>query len=266
MNPLSEKFKKVSNDTNTQFENIERHAQEIALNRRYWDTKPLLRSCYHSFYRALKSGCNQNTGLPTLELGSGIGAIKEVIPECITSDIFDHSWLDRRESAYSAGFPDASLGNVILFDVFHHLEFPGTALAEMARVVTPGGRLLIFEPDMSLLGRVVYGIFHPEPLGFGKVITWSAPDRNRAESGGYYAAQGNATRIFRHKEFDAWETNWKMLEMQRIVSLRYFGSGGFAGPQLLPSIFEIPLKALEKALTLIPSLFSARLLLILERK
>jgi hypothetical protein len=48
-----------------------------------------------------------------------------VIPECVTTDIFPNPWLDRVENAYALNFADASVGNLILFDVFHHLEFPG---------------------------------------------------------------------------------------------------------------------------------------------
>jgi len=40
--------------------------------------------------------------------------------------------------------------------VFHHLEFPGTALAEFARVLRPGGRVVIFEPGLGVLGGFAY--------------------------------------------------------------------------------------------------------------
>ena len=61
-------------------------------------------------------------------------------------------------------FADESVANLILFDVWHHLEYPGTALAEFQRVLAKGGRLVIFDPAMGLLGRAVYGLCHHEPL------------------------------------------------------------------------------------------------------
>jgi SAM-dependent methyltransferase len=247
-------------------EDIARHGREILANRKSWDRKPLLRACYHEFYQAVGRRLNSTTDLPTLELGSGIGAIKEVVPGCVTSDIFDNPWLDRRENAYAIGYPPASLGNLILFDVFHHLEFPGSALQEFARVVAPGGRLLIFEPDMSLLGRLVYGFFHPEPLGLEKPISWSAPREIDAASGGYFAAQANATRIFCRREIDAWEAEWELLETARITNLRYFGSGGFGGMQLLPPVLERPLALCERLAAKLPSVFSSRLLIVLKRR
>ena len=89
-----------------------------------------------------------------------MGNIKTVIPECITSDLFENPWLDRVENIYKLSFDKESVSNLILFDVWHHLEYPAKALAEASRVLVPQGRLIIMEPAMSLLGKIVYGNFH----------------------------------------------------------------------------------------------------------
>jgi ubiquinone/menaquinone biosynthesis C-methylase UbiE len=57
------------------------------------------------------------------------------------------------------------LTNLILFDLFHHFEFPGVALREFERVLLAGGRLILMEPGFGLLGRFIYQRFHHEPLG-----------------------------------------------------------------------------------------------------
>ena len=72
-------------------------------------------------------------------------------------------------------FEDGSVANLILFDVWHHLEYPAAALAEFHRVLVPQGRLIIFDPAMGLLGRIVYGLFHHEPLGLKDKIQWRTP-------------------------------------------------------------------------------------------
>ena len=41
-------------------------------------------------------------------------------------------------------FGDENLTNVVMLDVFHHLQFPGDALAECPRVLVRGERVLIF--------------------------------------------------------------------------------------------------------------------------
>jgi hypothetical protein len=104
---------------------VEQHLIEMRLNRDSWGRKAPLRAIYQGFYRLIKEHLRSHTCAETVELGSGIGAIKEVIPECVTTDIFPNPWLDRVENAYALNFADASVGNLILFDVFHHLEFPG---------------------------------------------------------------------------------------------------------------------------------------------
>jgi len=57
-----------------------------------------------------------------------MGSIKEVIPDCVTTDLFPNPWLDRQENAYHLGFADGSVSNLILFDVWHHLRYPDQPL------------------------------------------------------------------------------------------------------------------------------------------
>src|ERR1700675_511333 len=111
---------------------IERHLQEMLRNELAWKEKKVLRRAYAKLYDAIRDKLTKTQGL-TVELGSGIGAIKEFIPEAITTDLFENPWLDKVEDAYRLSFPDHSVANLIWFDVFHHLEFPGAALTEFRR-------------------------------------------------------------------------------------------------------------------------------------
>ena len=43
-------------------------------------------------------------------------------------------------------YPDASFDRVVCFDSFHHVRDQATTLAEMARVLRPGGRIAMLEP------------------------------------------------------------------------------------------------------------------------
>lgn len=49
--------------------------------------------------------------------------------------------------AYQLPFPDGSFDGVHCERVLQHLEDPDAALSEMARVVRPGGRVVVAEPD-----------------------------------------------------------------------------------------------------------------------
>jgi SAM-dependent methyltransferase len=85
-----------------------------------------------------------------IELGSGIGNIQEVIPRCVKTDLFPNPWIDRVENEFQLSCADATVSDLILFDVFHHLRYPGTALQEFRRVLKPGDRVPIFDPYMSM--------------------------------------------------------------------------------------------------------------------
>ena len=65
---------------------------------------------------------------------------------------------------YDLPFVDGSLSHLVAFDVFHHLRAPNAFLREAHRVLTPGGRLILFEPYISLSSYPVYGLLHHEPV------------------------------------------------------------------------------------------------------
>ncbi|MGQ9925821.1 MAG: class I SAM-dependent methyltransferase [Chloroflexaceae bacterium] len=47
-------------------------------------------------------------------------------------------------------FPDASFDRVVVVDALHHFTRPAEAIRELLRVLRPGGRLVIEEPDIRL--------------------------------------------------------------------------------------------------------------------
>ncbi len=244
---------------------IELHNELIEKNHNLWKRKPLLHTVYMELYRAM-SGHLSTTPGNTVELGSGMGSIHEIIPECIRTDLFPYPWIDQIENAYKLSFADNSLSNLLMTDVFHHLRYPGTALDEFHRVLKPGGRVVIMEPGMGLLGRLVYGAFHIEPIAWGREITWYSPEGWHGDDPDYYAAQGNATRIFTQKRFADHLKGWKIITRIQISALAYAASGGYSGPQLYPTALYPLIKFIEKPLQLFPALFATRLLVVLEKR
>lgn len=223
----------------------------------------MLRQVYAGLYGRIRAELACLPGL-TIELGSGIGQIKTVIPEAVTTDIFANPWLDRVEDAYALSFGPGSVGNLILFDVFHHLEFPGSALQEFARVVQAGGRLILMEPGFGLLGALVYRFLHHEAVGFGQPITWMAPE-GAVIPQRYYAAQGNAWRLFVSGERSPNLLEWRVRRVTKVAALSYLLSGGFSKPALVPHGWWPALAALDRAAGVLPALFTTRLLVVLER-
>jgi SAM-dependent methyltransferase len=243
---------------------LDQHNREIQENREFWRRKPVLQKVYAEFYSEIARRVDRKAPGLIVELGSGMGNIKEHIPECITTDVFPNPWLDQVENAYALSFADQSVGTLILFDVWHHLEYPGAALKEFTRVLRPNGRVIVFEPAMGLLGKFVFGRFHHEPLGLGDEITWDAPPEFTAAAAAYYAAQGNASRVFGRREFEEKLQGWRQREVRYFSGLAYLGSGGFRGPQLYPGALLPVLSGIDALLSRLPALAS-RMLVVLEK-
>ena len=244
---------------------INLHQDLINKNHELWNRKSLLRAAYRDLYLMVASQLSNLPGSKTVELGSGLGGIREVLPDCIRTDLFPYPWIDRIENAYRLSFEDETVSDLILSDVFHHLKYPGTALNELHRVLRKGGRAILLEPCMSLLGLLVYGVFHVEPIAITRKIKWFAPNGWSPEHLNYYAAQGNATRIFVSKRYRPQLTAWKSIKTIRLSALAYAASGGYSGPQLYPTGMYTVVKSLGKVLDLFPSLFATRLLVVLEK-
>ena len=125
--------------------------------------------------------------------------------------------------------------------------------------------LILFDPAMGAIGRFVFGHFHHEPLGLKDEIQWNAPDGFSGEASKYYAAQGNASRVFGSANFKHELSLWHIAEIRYFSGLAYVASGGFRGPQLYPEVLWPCLKMIDSALSRFPSLAS-RMLVVLERQ
>ncbi|GAB1594597.1 methyltransferase domain-containing protein [Lysobacter claricitrinus] len=253
----------LQNELPTSGVTVEQHNVEIAENLRAWERKPLLRRIYRDMHLSIAAKCAHVPGIAA-ELGSGIGNIREVLPGCLRTDLFPNPWLDQTENAYTLSFDDESVANLILFDVFHHLRYPGNALREFHRVLAPGGRVLVFEPAMSALGRLVFGVFHHEPIALKQPIAWNAPEHWSPANVDYYAAQGNASRLFRR--VGATFEKLHVQSISRSALFSYVASGGYSKPQLYPESAYGIMRRLDRILDTCPALFATRMLVVLEKK
>jgi len=243
-----------------------RHQSEVRENLERWERKPVIREVYRRFHELMAEHLTRDVPGHIVELGSGIGKIKEVIPECLCTDLFEHPWVDRVENAYSLSFADASVSNLLLFDVFHHFRYPGTALSELRRVLAPGGRAIVLEPCVSLLGLIVYGVFHDEPLQLSRPIDWLAPAEWNPANGDYYAAQGNAARVFLGRRFRERLDSWALVFTRKLSAISYVASGGYAKRQLYPDWALPAMWRIDRICDLMPTLFATRLLVVMERR
>jgi SAM-dependent methyltransferase len=147
----------------------------IAAHRRAWQRKPALRRYYRRevFDRIV---CHCRPGR-TLELGTGPGFFAEHAPGLVALDLVRGPRTDVVADAHALPFADASFANLVGIDTFHHLAGPGRALAEAARVLADGGRLVLVEPWAGPLGRLVYRHLHQEECeAVPDPWRWAAPE------------------------------------------------------------------------------------------
>lgn len=242
------------------------HQDLIIKNYKLWNRKSLLHEIYLGFHELMAQHLSKLPDGKIVELGSGMGNIHETIPGCIRTELFPFPWIDQMENGYKLTFENNLVSDLLMVDVFHHLRYPGTALREFNRVLKPGGRLIMMEPGISLLGNLVYGLFHPEPIGAAGEIKWLAPEGWSPDELNYYSAQGNATRIFVQNHFSDQLNDWNTVEVKRLTAISYAASGGYSGPQLYPTFAFSFMKLIDKLLSPFPGIFTTRLLVVLEKK
>jgi SAM-dependent methyltransferase len=229
------------------------HQAEIQKNLAAWQQKPILQEIYAGFYQSITALIDPAIRGHVVEIGSGIGNLKQHVPRAVATDLFANPWLDLVCDAYHMPFQDGSVSHLILFDVFHHLRYPMAFFKEARRVLK--GRLILFEPFISWSSFPMYGLLHHEPVGWHKPIEVS----DTAVDSSYYAAQGNATRMF----FRDGVRGWKIVHAEAFSAFHYLLSGGFSKPALFPGPLLGPLKKMDALLSRWPRALGARCLVAL---
>jgi len=237
---------------------LAQHQAEIGHNLRAWNAKPLLEEIYSDFYRRIMVLIDPAIPGRIAEIGSGIGNLKSRLPSALATDLFPNPWLDLACDGYELPFRRASLSHLVLFDVFHHLRAPNAFLHEARRVLAPAGRLILFEPYISWASFPVYGLLHHEPVGWRKPISRA---ESLARPRDYYAAQGNATRLFFRKEIAGWPQGWATFYAEAFSCFHYLLSGGYSKPAFYPAIWLDRLRRFEVNLSRWPRLFGGRCLI-----
>lgn len=200
--------------------------------RALWHAKPALRAIYGDYHRRIVAWCHPG---PTLEVGSGIGSLKDRLPDVITTDITPEPWLDAAADAQALPFRDHAFTNLVLVDVIHHLEFPRRFLSEAVRVLRPGGRLIMLEPAITPASYVFYRLFHDEPVDMAAdPLAEGRPNRRRDPSD---ANQAIPTLLFgRYRQtFDHLYPRLKLRHLGHLSLIAYPLSGGFRTWSLIPA-------------------------------
>ncbi len=225
-------------------------------------SKPFLKKLYADFYKQFKEAAEATYNKVLVELGSGGGFIKEIIPNVITSDILDVAGADKIFSAMDMPFEDSSVDAFFMFDVLHHITRPGQFFIEAERCLKPAGRIVMIEPANTVWARFVYKNFHHE--GFDPDGEWGLE-----KTGPLSQANGAMQWIIFVRDREVFERKYPQL---KIVSLRnhtpisYLLSGGFTTRQLMPGFMYPVIRAFEWLLSPLGNWLGMFMTVVIEKK
>ncbi len=206
--------------------------------------KKFLHQLYVEWYSHFKQKIDSLPQGPLVELGSGAGFVKEVIPQMLTSDVMELPNLDYIFPGENMPFQDGSMAGIFMIDVLHHIPQPALFLKEAERVIAKGGKIMMTEPANSTWGRFIYRNFHHEP--FEPTGTWEIP-----ATGPLSGANGALPWIIFERDRQQFEQQFPSLKIESIryhTPLRYLLSGGVSKRQLAPNFSYGVVKGLENLL------------------
>lgn len=224
--------------------------QTTAIRRQLIQQKKILRLIYQEWYAKLKSTLPAGKG-SVVEIGSGAGFLSNVIPECITSDVFYNQWTTLVLDGQHLPFADQSLRAIMMIDVLHHLPLVRKFLNSAARCVRAGGVMSMVEPWVTPWSKIFFRYFQSEPF-LPKSKTWEFA-KNGPLSGANIALPWI---LFErdHYLFEREFPQWQIQRLDPIMPFTYLLSGGVSMRSLMPAFTYSFWHAIEKAFARLTSM------------
>ncbi|MGB7437942.1 MAG: methyltransferase domain-containing protein [Candidatus Acidiferrum sp.] len=207
-------------------------------------SKPFLRAIYDEWYTLLAESLPPGKGV-VVELGSGAGYCARFIPGLVTSEVFPCPGVQIAANATQLPFASSSLLAIVMSNVFHHLPDVRRFLAEAARCLQPGGKILMIEPWVTPWSRVIYSHLHHEPFQ-PDAREWTFPS-----SGPLSGANGALPWIVFARDRAKFAVEFPQFSIEQVrpfLPFRYLVSGGVAMRNLMPGFTHGAWAGLERAL------------------
>jgi SAM-dependent methyltransferase len=237
---------------------------ELREQRAAWEARPLLRKLYNGWYDQLAAQLAQVDGV-SLELGCGIGTLKERYPGVVPTDVVPTPWAERVVNAEKLPYEDGALANVVMVDVLHHIPRPDAFFSELERTLRPGGRSVCLEPYCSPISTVVFKLCHHERT---KLRVDPFANECLSTEDPFDSNQALPTLLFWRESdrFKARHPTLRIVYRQRLATLVYPLSGGFTKRPLLSLRSGSALLALEERASFITRAAAFRCLVTLEKE
>ena len=207
--------------------------------------KPFLRQFYRECYSIIAGSLPQGVKGPVLEIGAGAGFMKDTLPEVITSELLVVPNVDILLDAGTLPIKDKSLRAIVMFDVFHHIKSVAGFLHEAARVIMPGGAIIMIEPWVTNWSSLIYRHLHHEPFD-PDAREWKLPE------GGPLSVANSAlpTIVFERDRarFSEEFREWQIECITPHSPFCYLLSGGLSFRSFMPGYLYEPFRRIEKGM------------------
>jgi SAM-dependent methyltransferase len=220
--------------------------KDLELSLKNLDTirkKKTLKEFYSRIYNFFKS--ESSIHKKCVEIGSGGGFIKEIIPYVITSDILPIYGLDMKISAENLTFEDESVYRIFMINVLHHIPNVENFFYEAQRCLENKGKIIMFEPANTIWSRFIYKYFHHEI--FDEKASW------KFESiGPLISANGALPWILFFRDKSIFQKKFPNLNINKIkccYPFSYIATGGLSKPSLMPQKMFFLIRIIELLLS-----------------
>jgi SAM-dependent methyltransferase len=207
--------------------------------------KPFLKNLYIRWYKNFAEAAGHLPPGKMIEIGSGGGFLKEIMPEVITSDILPLSNCDMTFSAEELPFAENELSAIFMINVLHHIPSPGKFFSEAEKKLKPGGMIIMVETAYSPFSKFIYQKFHHEP--FEPKAGWELKSKGPLSD----SNQALPWIVFERdrKKFDELFPSLKVVSIQYHTPFSYLLSGGVSRKGFVPDWSFNFVRGFEKLLS-----------------
>ncbi|MDA8698178.1 methyltransferase domain-containing protein [Rhodopirellula sp.] len=213
------------------------------------------------------AGCEQ-----VIEIGSGAGFSKVFLSneKIRLTDVVKHDWIDEEVDALNTPYADSSLDAVVSSHMIHHLATPVVFFREMARILKPGGIIVIQEINTSLVMRALLRLMRHEGWSYDvdvfdeKVISNDPRDPWSANCAIPQLLFSNPM------EFERNISDFRILRNELCEGMIFPLSGGVISKTKMIQLPEWLLSVVDRfdqiSISILPSIFAMGRMVVLEKR
>lgn len=238
---------------------VESDLDFVRAHRTIWAARPELRAVYHEFFEQLLGAAGGRT--PVVEFGAGPGFFKEYFPNLISTDVLASPWVDIVCDGCAMPFRTASVGAIVMLDVLHHLPRPVDFLIEAARVLVPGGVVVMIEPWITPASYLLYRYLHHEDCTLKVDIARPFEPEQKKAFDGNASIPYNLVRRYRSST----DSPMRLTRLEPFLGLPYLSTFGFKRTRPMAPQWRMAARRLERALGAVGRWNATRALLVWEK-